>query len=114
MYQRYAPNSNRRPKTETVPPSVPKPPPQGDRRNPPQAKREQEAKRGEKRSWLSELLPPMLYQPETKKILGMISAEDLLLAGLIFLLTEEENRENRWLLYALLYILISDYIDLPF
>ncbi|MEE1013877.1 MAG: hypothetical protein U0L92_06180 [Clostridia bacterium] len=60
------------------------------------------------------LIPTSVYNPETKKVLGMFSAEDLLLAGLIFLLLENEENEDPMLVYALLYILISDYIDLPF
>ena len=60
------------------------------------------------------IIPTALYNPETKKVLGVLSAEDLLLVGLIFLLLENEEMEDPMLLYALLYILISDYIDLPF
>lgn len=60
------------------------------------------------------LIPTSVYNPETKKVLGMFSAEDLLLAGLIFLLLENEENDDPMLVYALLYILISDYIDLPF
>lgn len=60
------------------------------------------------------LIPTSVYNPETKKVLGMFSAEDLLLAGLIFLLLENEENDDPMLVYALFYILISDYIDLPF
>lgn len=58
-------------------------------------------------------LPPSLYNPQTKKILGIIEAEDLLLAALILLLSENEERENSLLIYALLYVLLGDRIDLP-
>lgn len=60
------------------------------------------------------MLPEALYNRETKKILGVISAEDLLLAALIFLLLDSQEGENSVLVYLLLYILLSDYIDLPF
>ncbi len=60
------------------------------------------------------LLPKAVYHPETKKILGLFSAEDLLLIAMIFLLLDSEDTENSVLVYALLYILISEYIDLPF
>ena len=60
------------------------------------------------------LLPPSLYNPETKKVLGLFSAEDLLLAALILLLLDNEENRDPMLIYALLYLLISDYIDLPF
>ena len=60
------------------------------------------------------MLPASVYNPETKKILGLFSAEDLLLAALIFLLLDSENNEDSVLVYLLLYILLSEYIDLPF
>lgn len=56
-------------------------------------------------------IPSALYNPDTKKVLGMFSAEDLLLAGLIFLLLENEEKQDDMLIYALLYILISDYLS---
>ena len=60
------------------------------------------------------LLPTSVYNPETKKILGIFSAEDLLLAALIFLLLDSDDTEDTVLVYLLLYVLISEYIDLPF
>lgn len=59
-------------------------------------------------------IPSSIYNPETKKVLGLLSAEDLLLAAMIFLLLENEENDDPMLVYALIYILISDYIDLPF
>lgn len=72
---------------------------------------------GEKKTALDSilgLLPSSLYHPQTKKILGLISAEDLLLIAMILLVWESDQREDSVLAYLLLYILISDYIDLPF
>ena len=45
-----------------------------------------------------------------------MSAEDLLIAALILVLLDNSDgeRENTMLVYALLYVLISDHIDLPF
>lgn len=60
------------------------------------------------------LLPPAVYNAETKKVLGMFSPEDLLLAALIFLLLDSKEKEDSILIYLLVYVLISDYIDLPF
>ena len=44
-----------------------------------------------------------------------MSAEDLLLAALILVLLDNkcEDEDNSMLIYALLYILLSDHIDLP-
>ncbi len=60
------------------------------------------------------LLPPSLYNSETKQILGLFSAEDLLLVALILILLGGEREEDTILIYLLLYILVSEYIDLPF
>lgn len=59
-------------------------------------------------------LPPAFYNPETKKVFGFLSSEDLLLVALIFLLMESKEKEDSVLVYLLIYILLSDYIDLPF
>lgn len=61
---------------------------------------------------LYDFIPKNLYNPETKKILGFLSAEDLLLVALIFLLMEDGEEDNPALIPALIYILLSDYIDL--
>ncbi len=66
---------------------------------------------------ISKFIPPSVYNPETGKILGFLSAEDLLLAALILLLIDndggEDGEDNSMLILALVYILISDHIDLP-
>lgn len=64
---------------------------------------------------LLKFIPQSLYNPETGKVLGFMSAEDLLIAALILVLLDNSDgeRENTMLVYALLYVLISDHIDLP-
>ncbi|MBQ7959818.1 MAG: hypothetical protein IJ285_01200 [Clostridia bacterium] len=57
-------------------------------------------------------LPHGLYNPETKKILGFLTAEDLLLIALIFLFLEDNEGDNPLLVLALLYLLVSEYFDL--
>lgn len=75
----------------------------------------QNEEKAEKReSPILRFLPPVFYNSETKKVLGMFSAEDLLLVALIFLLLDSKETEDSVLVYLLLYVLLSDYIDLPF
>lgn len=121
MYRRYAPNPNPRQKPipqrpQPVPPSRKNEKPhhaleQGGNLNQDAMKKKQGTK---PKNPIFGLVPTSVYNPETKKVLGMFTAEDLLLAGLIFLLLENEENDDPMLVYALLYILISDYIDLPF
>ena len=59
------------------------------------------------------LVPSALYNPQTKKFLGLIGAEDLLLLALIFLIMENDKEKDPALILALVYILASEYIDLP-
>lgn len=69
------------------------------------------------RNPVSGFIPPAVYNPETKKVFGIFSAEDLLLAALIIILLDNDDSngsDDSMLIYALIYILISDYIDLPF
>ena len=65
---------------------------------------------------LTRFIPQSVYNPETGKVLGFMSAEDLLIAALIILIIDssDEETDNTMLVYALIYILISDHIDLPF
>jgi len=65
---------------------------------------------------LTKFLPQSLYNAETGKILGFLSAEDLLLAAVILLLIDDarEDEDNSMLIYALLYVLLSDHFNLPF
>ncbi len=62
---------------------------------------------------IAQWIPSGVYNAETKKILGMFSAEDLLLVALIILLLDSQEKEDSLLVYLLLYILISDYVTLP-
>lgn len=69
------------------------------------------------KSLLMKFIPESLYNPKTGKVLGIISAEDLMLAALILLILDNSDdcgEDNSMLVYALLYILISDHVDLPF
>lgn len=59
------------------------------------------------------ILPTSVYNPDSKKIFGIFSAEDLLLVALIFLCAESDEEDNSIMILALLYILVSDYIELP-
>lgn len=65
---------------------------------------------------LTGFIPKSIYNPDTRKVLGFLTAEDLLLAALILLLIDESDEEsdNSILIYALLYILIEGHVDLPF
>ena len=65
---------------------------------------------------LTKFIPQSVYDPKSGKILGFLSAEDLLLVALILLMidAEDNDADNSMLVYALIYILISEHIDLPF
>ena len=69
-----------------------------------------------KRNPVLSFIPSGLYNPETGKIFGFLSADDLLLIALILILIDsnDDRNDNTFLIYALIYILISDYTDLPF
>lgn len=53
------------------------------------------------------LVPPFLYNRDTKKLFGILSAEDLLLIAFIIMLADSDDNDDTALLVALLYILIS-------
>ena len=82
------------------------PPPKDERRDP---DRNHPKK---KRGFLEGILPSGLYDSKTKKIFGVLTTEDLLLIALIFLLLEKDGEDNKLMVIALLYVLVSDYIDL--
>ncbi len=67
---------------------------------------------------ITKLIPQSVYNPENGKILGLLSAEDLLIIALIIVLldggSEESPEDNSTLIYALLYILLYEHIKLPF
>lgn len=64
-------------------------------------------------SILNSIIPSSVYNPETKKVFGILTAEDLLIVALIFLFSENSEGCDPLLIPALIYILLSDYIDLP-
>lgn len=57
------------------------------------------------------LIPKHIYNPDTKKILGFLSSEDLLLIALIFLFLESSEEDNPLMVLALVYVLLGEYID---
>lgn len=61
---------------------------------------------------LEKFLPPAIYNPKTKKIFGMLTAEDLLIAALVLIFLESDEEESGLLVLALLYLLISEKVDL--
>ncbi len=61
---------------------------------------------------IGKLLPTSVYNPETRKILGFLSAEDLLLVALIFLFLDSDEEGSNLTVLALAFVLLSDYIDL--
>lgn len=58
------------------------------------------------------LLPPTVYNSKTKKLFGILSAEDLLIAALIFLFLDSEEEGDPLLIIVLIYLLFSDRFDL--
>ena len=64
-------------------------------------------------SILNSIIPSSVYNPETKKVFGILTAEDLLIVALIFLFSENSEDCDPLLIPALIYILLSDYIALP-
>ena len=63
--------------------------------------------------FLQGILPSGIYDSESKKLFGFLAAEDLLLVALIFLMLEKDGEDNVLIVLALIYVLLSDYIDLP-
>ena len=61
--------------------------------------------------FLRSFIPKNIYNPETKKILGFLEAEDLLIIALIFLFLESSEDDNPLMVLALVYILLGEYID---
>ncbi|MEG1441451.1 MAG: hypothetical protein RSB38_07790 [Oscillospiraceae bacterium] len=90
----------------------PPPPPQEPEKQKEKKQQKQGKKQKEKNNPLLGLIPTTVYNPETKKVLGFLSTEDLLLIALIFLFMENDENDDPMIIYALIYILISDYIDL--
>lgn len=62
--------------------------------------------------FLRSFIPKNIYNPETKKILGFLEAEDLLIIALIFLFMENSDEDNSLMIPLLIYVLVSEHIDL--
>ncbi len=95
----------------------PPPPPKREenrQKPPPPPKREENRQKpppaGEFKNPLH-FLPREVYNPESRKFFGKISAEDILLMGLILLILDRDCTEDFALVLALLYILFSDFLD---
>ncbi len=56
-------------------------------------------------------LPKEIYNCETHKFFGFLSGEDILIIGLILMVLDRGCDEDLFLILALLYILLSDWID---
>lgn len=56
-------------------------------------------------------LPKEIYNPKTHKFFGKLSGEDILIIGLILMILDSGCDEDLLLALALLYILLSDWID---
>ena len=135
MYRRYEPRRNAAPNVNKPPPAAePNRNPSGNRKsnqsknahnNPikekADAKKETNAAEQnlpQKKSDhpLMKFIPKSLYNPETGKVLGIMSADDLLIIALILIMLDggDDCEDNSMLIYALIYILLSEYIELPF
>ena len=90
-------NPPRRSVHEPAPPPPPPPPEQKQKNNP-----------------LLSFIPSSVYNPENGKILGFLSAEDLLLIAMILMFLDSEEDGDNLMVYALLYVLASEWIDIDF
>jgi len=61
---------------------------------------------------LLSFIPSSIYNPENGKILGFLSAEDLLLIAMILIFLDSEEEGDNLMVYALLYVLASEWIDI--
>ena len=68
-----------------------------------------------KTGFFTKFIPSGIYNPDNGKIFGLLSPEDLLLIALILVLLDnsDESEDNTLLILALVYILASEYVDLP-
>ena len=78
------------------PPQAPKPQP------PPQAVSSENILKS-----LFNKIPKSIYNRETGKLLGILTAEDLMLIALILMIADSDDNEDMALLIALVYILIA-------
>ena len=92
------------PRQERVKPNAPPP----EKQCPP-PKEEHKEDKGRKN--LLSCLPNEIYNCETHKFFGFLSGEDILIIGLILMVLDRGCDEDLFLILALLYILLSDWID---
>ena len=85
-------------------------PPTGQGHNPPPKKDIPPRKESFGKNPLA-FLPREIYDPKTHKFFGFITAEDILLIGLILLVLDSDCDDKIFLAIALGYILLSDYFD---
>ncbi len=123
MYRRYNPQQSppgNRHSPQNTKPNHPKNNPQSmgqkkqsQNHNP---KSEPSQNKADKEHPLTKFIPQSVYDPKSGKILGFLSAEDLLIIALILLMIDSDDGEtdNSMLVYALIYILLSEHMDLPF
>jgi len=57
-------------------------------------------------------IPTSVYNPEDGKILGFLTAEDLLLIAMILMFLDSEEEGDNLMVYALLYVLASEWVDI--
>jgi len=57
-------------------------------------------------------IPSSIYNPENGKIFGFLSAEDLLLIAMILIFLDSDEDGDNLMVYALLYVLASEWIDI--
>lgn len=70
-----------------------------------------DSKKGEGIKNPLKFLPKEIYNPQTHKFFGKLSGEDILIIGLILMVLDSDCDEDMLLVLALLYILLSDWID---
>ncbi len=100
MYIRYNNMANQQ-KQNNEKPFSPPPPRQEEEKTPKSQTRDFKK--------LLNFLPKELYNPESHKFFGKLTAEDILLLGLILLVMDSDG--DYILALALLYILLSDFLD---
>ena len=106
MYIRYNNSPHRAQNTSCPPPKTPIPPPC------PHIERDcKEHKNKEGFKNPLKFLPKEVYNPDTHKFFGKLSGEDILIIGLILMVLDSDCNEDLFLILALLYILLSDWID---
>ena len=110
MYIRYNNSPNQNQNTSYPPPKTPNPPPKA----PPCPQIEGSGKEHKNKEGFKnplKFLPKEIYNSDTHKFFGRLSGEDILIIGLILMVLDSDCNEDLFLVLALLYILLSDWID---